>query len=285
VDYEFKDPAVAAQKVQFVLRYFLALNAVGRSKAPSLGEAEAIRTKLGSVATDMALIFGGSSSDYALFDNFESQLREQIWVRSQMKKALGREPGLKPSKSDVKKWFKSLQKASNAEVIDAYRKFASGYFIHRHEADPAVIAKKQTVGSLFARPTTVSGARLAVCSGFAILGKSLLEEAGARFKNYYLSLRASDSQIKYSLSFDDAHAIAHLARRDPTTKKSSNLYVSNDDIVFNKDDGLGPAAVAWTNKANPIYEGRGKTIERATKIALNKINEKRKTLKKQRKEQ
>jgi len=278
VDYKFKDPPVAAQKVQFVLRYFLALNITGYSKTPSLGEAAAIRTRLGTVAPDMVLIFGGNSGDYALFSNFESQLREQIWVRSEMKKALGTEPGLKPSESDVKRWFKSLKISSNAIVINAYRNFASGFFIHRHEADPAVVSAKQTLTSIFARPTTLSGARLAVCSGFAVLGKALLEAAGAKFKKYYVGIRASDYQIKCSSTYSDVHALTHLKRIDPATKKIQNMYVSNDDIVFKKDDGLGSTAVAWKDKSNPIYEGSGKTLKTATKYATNKITAKRKTL-------
>ena len=279
---KLKNSSNAAKKIQFVLRYFLALNKTAYSKVPSLEEAIKIHTKLGTVSSDISLIFGGNDNDYTLFSNFESQLRYQIQTRLKMKKTLGRDPGLKPGKSDVKNWFRALKlnNSSNKVVIEAYLNFARGFFIHRHEPDPTLALAKQTLASIFTSPTTLSGARLTVCSGYAVLGKALLVEAGAKFQRYYIGLRASDYQIKCSSSFSDVHAIAYLTRIDPMTKKIWNIYVSNDDIVFKEDDGLGPMAVAWKDKSNPIYKGKGKTLIRATKNATNKITARRKTLRK-----
>lgn len=276
----FKDAPIAAKKIQFVLRYFLSLNLSGFSNVPTLKEATDIRAKLGSVSSDMVLVFGGTSSDYSLFSNFEEQIRKQILVRSEMKKKMGIDPGLQPSEGNIKKWFKSLKKSSNSDVVDAYRNFAGGYFIHRHEPDPAVIGAQKTLNSLFSRPTTISGSRLAVCTGFAVLGRSLLEMAGAKFKKYFVAIRASDYQIKCSQEFDDVHALAHITRRDLTIKsaKLKNMYVSNDDIVSSKSSGIGPDAVAWTNKSNPLYEGKGSTLKGATKNAVAKIDARRKAL-------
>ena len=251
VRYKFVYQFLAASKIQFVLRYFLALNMAGYTNVPSLKEAIAVQTKLSSIDSNMVLIFGGSIRDYELFREFESQLQEQIWTRSEMKKALGAEPGLKPGKSDVIKWFKSLKKASNSAVIEAYRNFATGFFSHRHEADPSVIATKQTLSSIFTRPTTLSGARLVVCSGFAVLGKRVLKEAGAEFKNYYIGLQASDKQIKCSTTYNDAHALTHLTRTDPINRKSIDLYVSNNDIVFSKKKGIG--RTVWVDSTIPVY--------------------------------
>lgn len=278
IAYKFKDFPVAAKKIQFVIRYFMALNSSSFSNTPTLKKATDIRTKLGAVTYEMALIFGGKSSDYELFGNFETQLRQQIWIRSEMKKASGTDPGLKPSESDIKKYFISLKKSSNTDVINAYRQFASGYFIHREEANPAVLAAKQTLRTLFALPVTISGARLITCSGYAVLGKTLLQNTGARFKKYYIGIRVSDYQIKCSSKYKDVHALAHLTRKDPSTKAILNMYVSNNNVVFKKNDGLGPTAVAWFNSANPLYEGNGATIASAIQYAINRLAAKRKTL-------
>jgi len=287
VNNTFKSFPITAKRAQFVLRYFLALNVTGYSKAPTLKAATGIRTKLGAIDSDLALIFGGKTKDYKLFSNFEDQLRHQIFVRSEIKKALGKEPGLRPSKSNVEKWFKKLKTASNTSVIDAYRHLAGGFFIHRGEPNPSVVAAKQTLSSIFTRPTTITGARLIVCSGYAVMGKSLLQKAGAKFINYYIGIRASDSQIKCSTTYDDVHAVAHLTRTDPTTKhthkgpsKSNilHIYVSNDDIVFSKNNALGLAAVAWDKKTNPIYEGTGRTINKATTAATIKMKARQKSL-------
>ena len=51
------------------------------------------------------------------------------------------------------------------------------------------------------------------------------------------------------------------------------------DIVFSKNDGIGPNAVAWDKKNNPIFEGSGKTLAIATNKALIKIKKKKRTIK------
>ncbi len=267
-----------ARNIQFVLRYFLAVNQQNYTKSPTLKESTSIRTRLGSITSCMEKIFGGDSVDYQLFDRFENQLREQIWVREKIHKALNADPGIKPEKISILKWFGSMKSSSNKEVITAYRKFASGFFIHRNTPDPDVIQAKQTLNSIFSRPTRLSGSRLLVCSGYAVLGRKVLQAAGARFKKYYIGIRASNQQVKCGDEYSDVHAIAYLTRPGPKATQNQNLYVSNDDIVQDKKSGLGPSAVTWDDKNNPIYEGSGRSIRSAVKSALRKINRKKRKL-------
>jgi hypothetical protein len=227
----------------------------------------------------MSTLVGGSFGDYDLFSSFESQLIEQIKVRSKMKAVLGKDPGLKPGEADVKKWFKKLRGKSNTDVIDAYTSLAEGFFIHRVEANPDIVSAKQTLSSIFALPTTISNSRLIVCSGYAILGKNLLERSGAKFKEYIIRIHASNEQVKCGTTYDDVHAVAHLRRFDRDTKRTDSLYVSNDLIVPNKNAAIGSGAVAWAKATNPHYEGSGRTMASATKKAMNKIAKKKKSIK------
>lgn len=276
----FRSQPESVKKIHFVLRYFLAMNIPNYKKEPTLKEATGIGTYLGSVQNDIINVFGGSDGDYDLFGYFEELVKDQIVVRSAMEKALGKDPGIKPGQGDIEKWFNSMKKSSNQDVVQAYESLASGFFIHRYEADPKNIAAKQDLSLIFSRPLTISGARLAVCSDFAIIGHKLLELAGAKFQRYYIGVRASDEQIKKGSEYNDVHGLAYLIRKDPISKQALDMYVSNSSIVPTKNDGLGPGAVAWSHKNNPIYEGAGATIQNATDKALKEIEKKRESLKK-----
>jgi hypothetical protein len=42
------------------------------------------------------------------------------------------------------------------------------------------------------------------------------------------------------------------------------FFISNNNTVDNKEAGIGPDAVAWTNKDAPLYEASGKDLKTAT---------------------
>ena len=59
-----------------------------------------------------------------------------------------------------------------------------------------------------------------------------------------------------------SHAIAKV------TRGSQDKYVSNHLIVDTEDAGIGPNAVAWTNKDNPLIRAEGPTMADAVTAVM-----------------
>ncbi len=248
----------AARRLLFVFRYFRALNTEGFAGAPAAAEVKSFAPKLDELYLDIELIFAaGLSVDLNTFlSELAGRIKAQIEVRATMEKSLKRETALVPPQADAETYFASLAAGTNDEVSEAYVKYAEAFYEHRGVSSREDLLVT-SLGELFARPLSIAGTRPLVCTGFAILGARLFERAGARLDHFILGVRASDDQLVSGNDLDDAHALARLRRNGKT------FFVSNDSVVDTQAAGIGPGAVAWTNRTNPIFVATGTTIELA----------------------
>lgn len=74
---------------------------------------------------------------------------------------------------------------------------------------------------------------------------------------FIVAVRASAEQL-HSHQLDDGHAVAVISRKGET------LFVSNDLIVRDQNQAIGPDAVAWKHKNFPLLTTRGKTWQEAS---------------------
>jgi hypothetical protein len=251
------DLAGAARRVSFVLRYFVALNTPGFGKAPGKDEVNAMRGHLGTLSNDLELLFGASAMlSLDFFHELAKQINLQLDQRSAMQAELGHETALVPPQSDVLDYFRTFEKKSNDELADAYMAYATAFFQHR-EVVRLEDFNVAGLDEIFARPLSLAGLRPLVCTGYAVLGAALLNAAGARTKEFIVAVRASAEQLR-TQKLDDGHALAVVQR------KGATLFVSNDLIVHNVNDGIGPEAVAWTHKEFPLITAKGRTVQDAT---------------------
>jgi hypothetical protein len=255
---EMQGLPASVQRVLFVLRYFQALNQPGFAGAPGADEVAAHRGHLSDIGEDMRRVFGSSlmGADAEFISAVAARIDRQLQVRAAMEQELGRETALVPPRDDVEAYFRGLAAEPNEAVIRTYESFAEAYFEHQGVSSRQDL-NVANLEALFARPLSITGTRGLVCTGYAILGARLLELAGANIHSYIIGVRASDQQLVSGNDLDDAHALGRVTRRGQT------LFVSNDTIVFSQADGLGPDAVAWSNRANPIFTAAGATIGQA----------------------
>jgi hypothetical protein len=255
---EMQGLPASVQRVLFVLRYFQALNQPGFAGAPGADEVTAHRGHLADINEDMRRVFGSSlmGADAEFISAVAARIDRQLQVRAAMEQELGRETAPVPPRDDVEAYFRGLAAEPNEAVIRAYESFAEAYFEHQGVSSRQDL-NVANLEALFARPLSITGTRGLVCTGYAILGARLFELAGANIHSYIIGVRASDQQLVSGNDLDDAHALARVTRNGQT------LFVSNDTIVFSQADGLGPDAVAWSNRANPIYTAAGATIGQA----------------------
>jgi uncharacterized protein DUF4157 len=251
------DLAGAARRVSFVLRYFGALNTPGFANAPGKDEMKAMRGHLDLLGDDLVLLFGSHAMlSFDFFSELAKQINRQLDQRPAMETALGHETALVPPKADVLDYFRTLEKKSNNEVTDAYTAYAQAFFQHR------IVVKLEDfdvsrLEEIFARPLSLAGLRPLVCTGYAVLGANLLIAAGAKTQEFIVAVRASAEQL-HTHQLDEGHAVAVMNR------KGATMYVSNDLVVHNVSDAIGPNAVAWTHKQFPLISGKGKTVQEAT---------------------
>jgi hypothetical protein len=255
----------SAKRIDFVLRCLLWLNHVPGATAPTDDEARQLAALLRTtVESDLLGLFPGLSQDQInLLKTFgESILPRQLDARKMMQTAGHLPAGSVPTLAEGRAWFRSSERKNNTEIRNAYESFTNAWFYHRIVATIDDLSEP-TVESLFEREASITGIRPLVCSGYALVGATLLQEAGARLVHFTLAVRATDEQIRNN-KIDAGHAIAVMRR------KGANLIVSNDSIVGNVNDAIGPEAVAWQNAQAPLHRANGQTLAIA-KRALERI--------------
>jgi hypothetical protein len=255
----------AVERVLFLLRSFVAVNDPTSADVPKPAEVAAMKSRLGSMQEDFAAVFG-SGSQFGLLIDYADRLVRQIDVRGSMAKA-GAPVGQVPGEADARAYFTKLQKRPNAEVFDAYTAFMSAFFYHRVVASIGDLTA--TNAALMSVPASITGTRPLVCTGYATLGAELLHLAGATKGEIILGFRASDAQLLSGKDIDAGHAIAKISRAGQTR------YVSNHLVVATEEDGIGPDAVAWTNKDSPLIRAKGPTMAAAVTAVMDAMAEAR----------
>jgi len=246
----------AARRVSFALRYFAALNTPGFAGAPDKNLMSRL-DPLDFLEDDIKLIFGSQAAvALAFLAEVGGKIHGQVDTRKSMEAALHKDIPLEPDRADVLSFFRALDKKSNNEVIAAYQSYAGGFFEHRIVSRPEDFDVKG-LDEIYSRPVSMAGARPLVCSGFAVLGADLLAAAGGKVTGFIVAVRASAEQL-HSHQLDDGHAVAVISRKGET------LFVSNDLIVRDQNQAIGPDAVAWKHKNFPLLTTRGKTWQEAS---------------------
>jgi hypothetical protein len=261
----------SVERLRFVLRYFLALNDPNFADAPTDADVERFRGKLDSINLDLERVFGTSAAgvgELELVERLAERFKLQLDVRKEMRDTTGTATGLTPSLGDVRAYFTALADKPNADVIRAYEAYAGAFYEHQGVSSRQDLLV-QGIDELFGRPLSIGGTRGLVCTGYALLGSGLLALAGGRPREFIVAVRASDDQLRSGTDLEDAHALARV------TRKGTELFVSNDSIVFAEGDGIGPDAVAWTNRDNRMFTGRGATVRIATEAVERKLEAER----------
>ncbi len=250
------DLAGAARRVSFVLRYSAALNTPGFANPPGKDEMQSMRSRIDLLRPDLELLFGEETAMLLdLFDELGKRINRQIEQRSTMETALGHETELVPPQADVRSFFQTLEKKSNDEVTKAYTEYAQAFFEHQ------IVVRMEDfnvidLDEIFARPLSLAGLRPLVCTDYAVLGATLLGVTGAKTQGFIVAVRASAEQVRTN-QLDEGHAVAVIQR------KGAKLFVSNDVVVDDRNDAIGPDAVEWKNKEFPLISGKGKTVQEA----------------------
>jgi hypothetical protein len=135
------------------------------------------------------------------------------------------------------------------------------FFFHKEVASLGDLTT--TNDALMTAPASITGTRGLVCTGYATLGAEFMHLAGATKGEIILGIRASDAQLLSGDVIDDGHAIAKFSRNGETR------YISNYLIVATEEDGIGPNAVAWTNKSNPLIRAKGATMAAAVSAVMD----------------
>jgi hypothetical protein len=250
----FEKTPRAITRIIFVLKSFLALNAPGRTSAPSADELAAFKGTTHILSEDFSTVFaeGKTTQAFDVFTAYAEVLQQQMAVRDKMAKEGVEAHAPIPTQGDAESFFKSLKSRSNKEVFTAYTDYASAYFHHR-EVVTLQDMNEKGVADLYQRQLSIFGTRPLVCTGYALLGSHLLKLAGATFDRFILAVRATDEDLVTN-RVDSGHALAAMKRN------GTGFFVSNNLIVFTKNDGIGPDAVAWGNSKAPLREAAGATI-------------------------
>jgi hypothetical protein len=255
------------ERVLFLLRSFVAVNDPASANVPKPAEVAAMKNRMGSMQAAFARIFGNDAPlglfiDYAgrqLPDGSWTGLVGQIDVRDSMAKA-GAPIKQVPGEADARAYFTKLKKQPNPDVFAAYTAFMSAFFYHKEV--PTIGDLTATNPALMSEPVSITGTRPLVCTGYATLGAELLRLADATPRKFIVAIRASDAQLLSGNVLDDAHAIAKF------TRGGQDRYVSNHLIVDTEEAGIGPDAVAWTNKNYPLIRAEGPTMADAVTAVM-----------------
>jgi hypothetical protein len=262
--------AVAAQRVDVLLRGFLALNNPAFAGAPTAAELATVRPLLGGGLQDEFAAVFGNSVDYQFFVDFASSWGQQIDARSQMAKVTGRPAPVIPGRTDAQTFFDALRGKGNTEAFAAYESFASAFFVHRGIANVADL--NRTVADLFSSKATITGRRGLVCTGFATMGAEALGHAGATLDAFKVGIHASDDMVRNDELEEQGHAIAQMSRR------GTQFCVSNQQILPVKDALEGKDAISWGNAGNRLFVGRGTTMAAAVAQLLERVAARKRAL-------
>jgi hypothetical protein len=246
------------ERVLFLLRSFVAVNGPVSANVPKPADVAAMKNQMGSMQADFADVFG-NDAQLGLFIDYADRLVGQIDVRDSMAKA-GAPIKQVPGEADARAYFTKLKKQPNSDIFAAYTAFMSAFFFHRQVATIGDLTA--TNAALMSEPASITGTRPLVCTGYATLGVELLGLAGATKGKIIIAIRASDAQLLSGNILDDAHAIAKFNRG------GQDRYVSNHLIVDSEEAGIGPNAVAWTNKDNPLIRAEGPTMAEAVTAVM-----------------
>ena len=249
----------AVERVLFLLRSFVAVNDPTSADVPKPAEVAAMKGQMGSIQADFAGVFG-NDAQLGLFIDYADRLVRQIDVRDSMAKA-GATIRQVPGEADARAYFTKLKKQPNPDVFHAYTAFMSAFFYHKGVTSIGDLTA--TNAALMSVPASITGTRPLVCTGYATLGAELLRLAGATKGEIIIGIRASDAQLLSGNVIDDGHAIAKFNRG------GQDRYVSNHLIVDTEEDGIGPNAVAWTNKGNPLIRAKGPTMAEAVTAVMD----------------
>lgn len=248
------DTPKAMERILFVLRSFLALNAPDRVKPPTDAEIKAFTSgPHGNLDHDFSVVFGEGKVVHG-FDAFllyADLIEKQLAFRAKMAAAKVDASPI-PTQGNAEDYFKSLKSKKNGEVFSAYEAYAGAFFFHGQVAtlDDMNVTD---VSELYHSALSIFGVRRLVCTGYAMLGAHLLRKAGATLKEFVVAVRATDEDIT-SDKIDEGHALAHISR------DGKDGWVSNDSIVSSEEGGIGPNAVAWVKSKAPLHKATGSTI-------------------------
>ena len=228
---DYANRPASIDRIVFVLQYFIALNAPKNAGQPSADEMKKFKGKVtDSLGLDMSIVFGSADGqDFVLFVQFANMLDKQLEIRAGMVKA-GLPDNMIPAQKDSGSFFKSLSDRPNGEVIKAYQDFAQAFFFHRIVSNLDDM-KVNDAADIFQRPASITGTRPLVCSGYAVLGASLISQAGGKVEKFISGVRVTDHDVLTD-SFPVGHALAQISR------KGQRFFVSNDLIVSTEKEGL-----------------------------------------------
>ena len=205
--------AASAQRIDVLLRAFLALNNPAFKAVPTAREIADVKSLLaGGLGEEFADVFG-SSVDYEFFVDFANSWGQQIEARQQMAAATGRAAPVIPAgrtrRPTSPRWRTRATRRSSRRT----QSFASAFFVHRGIASVADLHLK--VPDLFGAKASISGRRGLVCTGFATMGAEALARAGATLDGFSVGIHASDDMVRNDKLEEQGHAIARMTRGAP----------------------------------------------------------------------
>jgi hypothetical protein len=262
-----KSKADSAQRIEILLRSFLALNDPGMKGAPSAAEINSVKGMLAGGLGDEFVAVLGTAVDYELLSEFANTLGHQIEAREMMTKATGKPAPAIPGQGDAYEFFTALAKKDNDEVFAAYESFANAFFYHRQIASVGELSL--TANDLFAPKASITGKRGMVCTGYATVGAEMLSRAGATVNGFSVGIHASDDMVRNDQLEESGHAVAQLSR------KGKSVCVSNERILPTKNALVGSGAIQWGNPKNPLFVGVGATMAAAVKDMMKKVQKRK----------
>ncbi len=197
-----------------------------------------------------------------------SVARDKEEFASRMREALGERitnPN-NPSEAQVRRYFRSLR-GRTQDAIDAYEGYATLFFVHsQYSSNPdTVVTYPGGAGGgicdnfreVLARRLE-NGRHVIDCRGFAVMGVTLLTEAGFQFSRYMVAIPPTAT----TTGEWTGHVIAEMITPD-----GQRVYVGNNRVHQSASSAVHNLA-GWSpdDVANVSY-GSGDTIQEATSNA------------------
>jgi hypothetical protein len=166
-----------------------------------------------------------------------------------------------PSEDQVRRYFRTLN-GRTQDAIDAYEGYASLFYIHvAQSGNPHATVTYpggaggrlcDSLAEVHARRSE-SGRHVIDCNGFAVMGVTLLADAGFQFSRYMVAVPPGAITEDWS-----GHIFAEMIA------DGRRIYVGNDDI-HDSPSGAVEGIIGWSpdDEVNVRY-GSGDTIQEAT---------------------